>query len=402
MKAERICIIGGGRLWTIQFLKDLAYNRDTHGTVVLYDRTGGGAQQCGRWLGASWPSMWAVGRFTVTSEEELGKALDGCTLIIISIEPGSTELRRGDLLLSEEYGILQSVGDTTGPGGIMRARRAIPLFVEFAAAIARHCPEAWVINYTNPMTLCTAALHAGFPAVKALGCCHEVFHTQDFLAERVSAWFSVPRPDRRQITVDLTGINHFTFVTSATWEGHDLMARLREDLQDPHLFDDRTAVAKKRLAGEQWFDCDQLIALSFLRDFGALGAVGTATSPSSCRGTSKATRSCTAMGSFTLLATARHHGAPGRRKAGQRCFTDSELRRMKSDEEGGHHVRVGRGALLRTISNRPNEGQVSTCPREDRRVQRCDHEGIRSGRSWPAIRRFAIKTWCAMPAMSSR
>ena len=234
MKAERICIIGGGgRLWTIQFLKDLAYNRDTHGTVVLYDRDGEAARNNVAVARRIMAVNGAVGRFTVTSEEELGKALDGCTLIIISIEPGSTELRRGDLLLSEEYGILQSVGDTTGPGGIMRARRAIPLFVEFAAAIARHCPEAWVINYTNPMTLCTAALHAGFPAVKALGCCHEVFHTQDFLAERVSAWFSVPRPDRRQITVDLTGINHFTFVTAATWEGHDLMARLREDLQDP-------------------------------------------------------------------------------------------------------------------------------------------------------------------------
>ena len=87
MKAERICIIGGGgRLWTIQFLKDLAYNRDTHGTVVLYDRDGEAARNNVAVARRIMAVNGAVGRFTVTSEEELGKALDGCTLIIISIE----------------------------------------------------------------------------------------------------------------------------------------------------------------------------------------------------------------------------------------------------------------------------------------------------------------------------
>ena len=362
MKAERICIIGvGGRLWTIQFLKDLAYNRDTHGTVVLYDRDGEAARNNVAVARRIMAVNGAVGRFTVTSEEELGKALDGCTLIIISIEPGSTELRRGDLLLSEEYGILQSVGDTTGPGGIMRARRAIPLFVEFAAAIARHCPEAWVINYTNPMTLCTAALHAGFPAVKALGCCHEVFHTQDFLAERVSAWFSVPRPDRRQITVDLTGINHFTFVTAATWEGHDLMARLREDLQDPHLFDDRTAVAKKRLAGEQWFDCDQLIALSFLRDFGALGAAGDRHLAEFVPWYLQSDEELHRYGVIRTPYSWRERQAAEKRA---KVFTDSELKAEKSDEEGVDIMcALAGGPSLRTNINRPNEGQVSYLPK---------------------------------------
>jgi alpha-galactosidase len=101
-----------------------------------------------------------------------------------------------------------------------------------------------------------------------------VFHTQNFLARKVSQWFGVATPDRREIKIDLTGVNHFTFVTKAFWQGHDLMAKLIEEVQDPATFVDETEIAKERLANEKWFDCDQKIALAFLRDFGALGAAG--------------------------------------------------------------------------------------------------------------------------------
>ncbi len=362
MKAERICIIGGGgRLWAIQFLKDLAYNRETHGSVVLYDIDGEAARSNVAVGERIMAVNGAEGRFAVTAEEVLGKALDGSTLVIISIEPGSTERRRGDLLLSEEYGILQSVGDTTGPGGIMRARRAIPLFVEFAKAIARHCPEAWVINYTNPMTLCTAALHEGFPAVKALGCCHEVFHTQDFLANKVAAWFSVPRPDRRAIKIDLTGINHFTFLTAAAWQGHDLMARLRKELNDPALFSDRSAVAQQRLKEEKWFDCDQLIALSFLRDFGALGAAG---DRHLAEFVPWYLQSDEELHRYAVIRTpySWRERQAGEKRA--KVFLDGELKAERSDEEGVDIMSaLSGGPSLLTNINRPNEGQLSYLPK---------------------------------------
>ena len=80
----------------------------------------------------------------------------------------------------------QSVGDTTGPGGIARAIRAIPVLANFANHIMDICPNAWVVNYTNPMAWCTAALFAAQPNIKAVGCCHEVFHTQEMLCKWVS------------------------------------------------------------------------------------------------------------------------------------------------------------------------------------------------------------------------
>jgi alpha-galactosidase len=86
-----------------------------------------------------------------------------------------------DVHTPEAYGVYQSVGDTTGPGGILRSMRTVPVFAEFGRAIRRFCPEAWVINYTNPMAVCVRALYDAFPGIKAYGCCHEVFGTQKLL-----------------------------------------------------------------------------------------------------------------------------------------------------------------------------------------------------------------------------
>ena len=64
-----------------------------------------------------------------------------------------------DVHMPERLGIYQSVGDTAGPGGLMRALRTIPIYVRFAEAIKQYSPDAWDINYTNPMSLCVKTLY---------------------------------------------------------------------------------------------------------------------------------------------------------------------------------------------------------------------------------------------------
>lgn len=64
-----------------------------------------------------------------------------------------------DIHTPEEYGIYQAVGDTAGPGGYIRGLRTVPMFIEIAEAIKTYCPSAWVINYTNPMSLCVKTLY---------------------------------------------------------------------------------------------------------------------------------------------------------------------------------------------------------------------------------------------------
>ena len=150
MKETRICIIGGGgRLWAIQFMKDLAYNTMTHGTLVLYDIDKEAARNNIAVANQVFAVNKSEGRFNVIAIDDLGEALSGCDMVIISIEPGRTECRYRDLVLPEQYGILQSVGDTTGPGGIMRARRALPIFFDLAKKIES--------------ALLTACYHWNFP-----------------------------------------------------------------------------------------------------------------------------------------------------------------------------------------------------------------------------------------------
>jgi len=362
MKETRICIIGGGgRLWAIQFMKDLAYNTMTHGTLVLYDIDKEAARNNIAVANQVFAVNKSEGRFNVIAIDDLGEALSGCDMVIISIEPGRTECRYGDLVLPEQYGILQSVGDTTGPGGIMRARRALPIFFDLAKKIEQFCPDAWVINYTNPMTLCTAALYKAFPAIKALGCCHEVFHTQNFLAKKVNQWFGVATPDRREIKIDLTGVNHFTFVTKAFWQGHDLMAKLIEEVQDPATFVDETEIAKERLANEKWFDCDQKIALAFLRDFGALGAAG---DRHLAEFVPYFLTSDENLHTYGVIRTPYEWRMRTAKEKRSKIFKDEDLKAELSDEEGVDIMRslMGDKSMVTNI-NRPNEGQISYLPK---------------------------------------
>lgn len=362
LKKVRICIVGGGgRLWPIQFMKDLSISKETHGTLVLYDIDKEAARNNVQVANRIFAVNNSEGNFAVIAIDEIGEALDNCDLVLISIEPGNTECRYGDLELPKEYGIFQTVGDTTGPGGILRAKRALPIFFNLAKQIQKYCPDAWVINYTNPLTLCTAALYKVFPDIKALGCCHEVFHTQNFLAEKVEQWFGVPRPDRREIKVDLTGVNHFTFVTKATYKGIDLMPKLIELSRNPATYSDRTDIAKQRIHDEKWFDCDQLVALIFLRDFGALGAAGDRHLVEfvpwylGCEGD---------LWKFGVMSTPYAWRASQAKEKREKVFTDDELVATPSDEEGVDimFALMGERSLMTNI-NRPNEGQIRYLPK---------------------------------------
>lgn len=129
---------------------------------------------------------------------------------------------------TEIFGIWQSVGDTTGPGGLFRALRTIPMFEEFAAAIRTCCPDAWVINYTNPMTLCVKTLYRVFPQIKAFGCCHEVFGTQELLGKVLRDVAGIPDAEREDIKVNVVGVNHFTWLTAARYQDIDLYPLYRK------------------------------------------------------------------------------------------------------------------------------------------------------------------------------
>ena len=101
------------------------------------------------------------------------------------------------------------------------------MFVEIAEAIKQYAPKAWVINYTNPMSLCVKTLYHVFPDIKAFGCCHEVFGTQEVLKGILEETTDIKDVKRKEINVNVMGINHFTWFDYASYKGIDYILSIR-------------------------------------------------------------------------------------------------------------------------------------------------------------------------------
>ena len=139
-------------------------------------------------------------------------------MVVISILPGTLDEMASDVHTPEKYGIYQSVGDTTGPGGILRAMRTVPIFEFFGKKIKEICPDAIVVNLTNPLAICVKTLYSVYPRIKAFGCCHEVFNTQDFLCKVIEIELG-KKVTRKELNCQITGVNHFTWMTRCYY-GH--------------------------------------------------------------------------------------------------------------------------------------------------------------------------------------
>lgn len=228
----KIGYVGGGSTgWAHRMMGDLAVRPDLEGEVALYDIDHEAAERnarLGNWVSAHEESE---SDWTYRAYEDRADALSGADAVIISTRD-DLRATHGDLLLPEEYGIYQTVWDTVGPGGTIRAMRAIPQYREIAATIREECPDAWVINYTNPMTVCARTLSAEFPDVNAVGLCHEVFGVQSFIAELVGEYTEAEEPPKEEIALDVTGVNHFTWVTGARWRGRDVFGLLDRKLAE--------------------------------------------------------------------------------------------------------------------------------------------------------------------------
>lgn len=219
----KIAYIGGGsRGWAWKLMSDLASAEDISGSVDLYDIDYEAAAHNeiigNRFNGAK----GAKTHWTYHARETIKEALTGADFVVISILPGTFDEMESDVHTPEKYGIYQSVGDTTGPGGIIRALRTIPMMEVIAEAIKNYSPNAWVINYTNPMALCVKALYDTFPKIKAFGCCHEVFAVQELIGEALYRTLGIKPEECKAVKTNVIGVNHFTWITDARY--HDIDA----------------------------------------------------------------------------------------------------------------------------------------------------------------------------------
>jgi alpha-galactosidase len=273
-KDLKFCYIGGGsRNWAWVFIKDLAFEKDISGTIYLYDIDVESAR-ANEVLGNKVMAANNPGRFTFKTEPSLEKALDGADFVFISILPGDFEEMSVDVHAPEKYGIYQTVGDTVGAGGLNRALRTIPMYQEIGRAIEKWAPGAWVLNYTNPMSVCTRTLYEVFPAVKAFGCCHEVFNTQKVLMKIVVREGLAKKEEvkREDIITNVVGINHFTFIDRASWRSVDLFPlwdKFTKEFSEAG-FPDGIENTWDRI----WFTSAERVKMDLYKRFGIIGAAG--------------------------------------------------------------------------------------------------------------------------------
>jgi len=268
----KIAYIGGGsRGWAWTFMTDLAMDEALSGTIRLYDIDEAAAknnEKIGKRLSAR---QDAVGKWDYVTCPTLESALTGCDFVVISILPGTFDEMQSDVHLPERLGTYQSVGDTAGPGGIIRALRTIPVFVEIGEAIKKYAPTSWVINYTNPMSLCVKTLYHVFPEIKAFGCCHEVFGTQKVLRGICEETYGIQGIDRRDIHVNVLGINHFTWFDKASWKGIDLFPMYREFIEKH--YDEGWNDPDKNWANST-FNCAHRVKFDLFKRYGLIAAAG--------------------------------------------------------------------------------------------------------------------------------
>ena len=231
MTEIKIAYIGGGsKQWARTFMTDLALSEGLGGEIGLYDIDLPMAhlnQQIGKRINQN---SLTKSKFKYVVYEKLDAALKDADFVIISILPGTFKEMASDVHAPEKYGIYQSVGDTAGPGGILRAMRTVPIYEEFARRIKEVCPNAWVINFTNPMSICVKTLYDVFPEIKAFGCCHEVFHAQEFLCLVLRETRGIDL-HRKDIYTDASGVNHFTWITEARYKNYDLLSLIPEFME---------------------------------------------------------------------------------------------------------------------------------------------------------------------------
>src|SRR5450759_1818105 len=151
----------------------------------------------------------------VSATRDRREALDGARYVINEVQVGGYDATRADFDIPARYGVRQTIGDTLGIGGIFRGLRTIPVVTALARDMLRCCPDAYLLNYANPMAMLPWAVYEGTEFSRVFGLCHSVRDTHAFLAHLVGR-----KPD--EVSFTTAGFNHQAFVLRFEHQGRSL------------------------------------------------------------------------------------------------------------------------------------------------------------------------------------
>jgi len=173
-------------------------------------------------------------RATIEAYDNRKEALRDADFVINAIQVGgykpSTVI---DFEIPKKYGLKQTIGDTTGIGGIFRGLRTLPVMLEFAREMEEVCPEAWLLNYTNPMSILTLGILKA-TKIKTVGLCHSV---QVCVPELFQHLGIKEDYDLDDFQWNIAGINHMAWLLNITKNGEDFypeIKRLAAEKENPH------------------------------------------------------------------------------------------------------------------------------------------------------------------------
>ena len=225
----RVAFIGAGSVsFTRELLSDLFGYGDLGGLeIALHDidpERLATAEAVARRLDAD----KAAGA-TITTHAERRAALDGAGFAINMVQVGMHAATVADFEIPARHGLRQTIGDTLGVGGIFRALRTIPVMLGIGADLAAVAPDAWLLNYTNPMAILVQAYAEGSPHKQVVGLCHSVQNTTRQMAEIAGVPFA-------DVAFTGAGVNHQAFILRFERDGEDLYPLLdRAIAADPEL-----------------------------------------------------------------------------------------------------------------------------------------------------------------------
>ncbi len=196
------------------------------------------------------------GRARITTHLGVGNrkaALRGADFVVNAIQVGGYEPATViDFEVPKKYGLRQTIADTLGIGGIFRALRTIPVVLDFARDMQEVCPEAWFLNYVNPMAMITGALLRATP-IRSVGLCHSVQSCVPRLLELLGM-----RQNADDLKWSIAGINHMAWLLEISESGRDLYPEIRERAAELN--------AKARKAGAAKHK--DMVRLEIMRHFG--------------------------------------------------------------------------------------------------------------------------------------
>lgn len=225
---SRVAIIGAGSMvFTKQFLNDMFNTPCMAGSTYAL-------------MG---PTMWKLEKMkeyadqiiqknnldaTIICTTDRREALKGADFVILTFQIGGNAAYTHDIEIPMKYGVDQCIGDSMGPGGVFRVLRSAPVMIGIWKDMQELCPNAYVLNYVNPMgAICTTLARA--TGMKFVGLCHGVQTTMDL----ISGYTGFPKDEINFINA---GINHMDWFLTLEHDGKDIYPILKENMEKPEYF----------------------------------------------------------------------------------------------------------------------------------------------------------------------